>query len=140
MFLTAVCKTVAYNMSGGPADGSIPSSPKGDNMDKDFFKGKTYGEVIDDDTEMLHYADREKIEGLEIKYPRVYTDGHVSVLTDMNDYFVVFVSGKPKAMFSIYESHGVYIGSVRGVVVAYGHEDIHLYWIDTGEFTNIATR
>jgi hypothetical protein len=30
MFLTAVCKTVAFiTMSGGLADGSIPSSPKG---------------------------------------------------------------------------------------------------------------
>ena len=112
---------------------------KGKSMTREDFEGKTFGEVIDGGTEMLHYVEKEKIEDLKIVHPRISSDGHVSVLFDRHDYFVVFVNEKPKAVFSMYEPRGVYVNGVRGLVMVYGHEDIHLYWIDIGQFVNVST-
>lgn len=114
-------------------------------MDREFFKGKTIGDIIDDDTanaSKLTEADLEGIKNREIVSYGVTSDENVAVFSDYTglNVVIVYVDDKPKALFHIYELHGVIVNAKRGFVLAYGHEDILIYWIKDGELTEIGTR
>jgi len=114
-------------------------------VDRKFFEGKTISEIIDDDTAMLSRLtedELEKIKSKEIKSYGFTMNENVAVFSDYTglNTVIVYVDDKPKALFYIYELHGVIINIKRSFVLAYGHEDIYIYWINDGELTNIGTR
>lgn len=114
-------------------------------MDRQFFEGKTIGEIIDDDTVNASKLTEDELEG--IKNRKIVSYGftmneNIAVFSDYTglNVIIVYVDDNPKAMFYIYELHGVIVNAERGFVLAYGHEDINIYWIKDGELTNIGTR
>jgi hypothetical protein len=112
-------------------------------VNKEDFEGKKVGELLEDDTEFPEYNENgppPELVDMVVKYPRIRTVDNISVLTDYNDNVFVFADGKLKAVFGIYELHGIAINPKRNLVIAYGHEDINMYWLDDGEYVNIATR
>jgi len=114
-------------------------------VDRDFFRGKTIGEIIDDDTanaSKLNEDDLEGIKNREIVSYGVTRDENITAFSDYTglNVVIVYVDDKPKALFYIYELHGVIVNAKRNFVLAYGHEDILIYWTNDGELTNIGTR
>ena len=114
-------------------------------MDKGFFRGKTVGEVIDDNTVILTKLTEDELESIKCKDIVSYgvtSNNNIAVFQDYTgmNVVIVYVDDEPKALFYIYELHGVVISKERMFVLAYGHEDILIYWINDGELTEIGTR
>lgn len=114
-------------------------------MDRDFFRGKTIGEIIDADTVNASKLTEDELEGIknrEIVSYGVTRNENVAAFSDYTglNAVVVYVDDKPKALFYMYELHGVVVNAKRSFVLAYGHEDIKIYWINDGELTDIGTR
>jgi len=114
-------------------------------VDREFFRGRTIGEIIDDDTAILSRLTEDELEKIKNKEIASYgftMNENVAVFSDYTglNTVIVYVDDKPKALFYIYELHGVIINIKRSFVLAYGHENIYIYWISDGELTNIGTR
>jgi hypothetical protein len=114
-------------------------------MDKESFKDKTIGEIISDETAIMSRFTEDELKTVKDQKLLSYgvtRDNDIAVLSDYSglNVVVVFVNGRPKALFYIYELHGVIVNAKRNFVLAYGHEDIKIYWINDGELTEIATR
>ena len=114
-------------------------------MYRDFFRGKTIGEIVDDDTVDASKLTEDELEGIKNREIVSYGVTRNENVTAFSDYsglnvVVVFVDDKPKALFYMYELHGVVVNAERSFVLAYGHEDIKIYWIKDGELTDIGTR
>lgn len=114
-------------------------------MDKGFFEGKTVGDIIDNNTAILTRLTEDELESIKRKKIVSYgvtRDKNVAVFSDYTglNIVIVHVDDKPKALFYIYELHGVIVNAERMFVLAYGHEDILIYWINDGELTEIGTR
>lgn len=54
--------------------------------------------------------------------------------------YAILIDGKVEYLIGIYEPHGCDINTKRGVVIAYGHEEIIKLWLDDGEFETTHTR
>jgi hypothetical protein len=114
-------------------------------MEKKDLEGKSIGEILDDNTSILGRltpAEVERIKNQELKSFGIVKGENVAVLQNWSgmNCLIVFAAGVPVAMFYIYELHGVHINEERGFVLAYGHENILLFWFDNGELTEITTR
>jgi hypothetical protein len=54
--------------------------------------------------------------------------------------YAIKVDGKVEHLIGIYEPHGCELNSKRGLITAFGHEEIIQLWLEDGEFDEIATR
>lgn len=54
--------------------------------------------------------------------------------------FAVKINGEVKHLISIYEPHGCEINEKRGLITAYGHEQVIHLWLEDGEFDGFYTR
>ena len=111
-------------------------------MDKDFFKGKLIGDVIDEGTKILtKFRKGYDVRAVEIRDIWLRQEGPYTVFSDwMNDIVICFENGKPKALFSVYDMENVSLNGKRGLVTAVGHETSHQYWFDNGEYKEQYTR
>jgi len=59
--------------------------------------------------------------------------GDITVL--YTEYYVfIFKGSELKTVFFVYELRRAFFNKKRGVVTAVGHETMHEYWIDDGEY------
>ena len=54
--------------------------------------------------------------------------------------YAIKENGVLKYIIGIYEPHGIELFSKRGLITAYGHEEIVMLWLADGGFDTIATR
>lgn len=107
-------------------------------MDKAFFEGKTVGDVIDDDTEIL----TEFVEGYDVRAVKIrdiwlQQEGAYTIFSDfMNNLIVCFENSKPKSLFCVYDLMNVKLNGERGLVSAVGHDTHDQYWFDNGEYNS----
>ena len=113
-------------------------------MEKADIEGKTIRDLVNEDTQWPEYNENgpppEALDYVIKERPYLREVDNISVFVDFNDWILVYVDKKLKAVFGIYEFHGLVINKERSFVLVHGHEDINIYWLDNGEFVNIATR
>lgn len=112
--------------------------------DVERFAGKEILSVITVDTKVCDDTDPFCFDGktfsnkgnLSFEQGKVY-----SVLTDFNkDLVVCFKNDVPIAMFGVYEPNHVKLAEDRGLLIAVGHETIHMLWLDDLEYNEEYTR
>ena len=65
--------------------------------------------------------------------------GDITVL--YTEYYVfIFDMKELQAIFHVYEVRSVSLNKERGLVTAVGHETMHEYWLDNGEYSSKHTR
>ena len=96
------------------------------------IKGKRIKEVINKDTQICDKF----VDGWDndvIKNPLNFSFQDITVLCD-SVYVFIFDREKLKAIFCVYELEHIFFNKKRGVVTAIGHETLHEYWLDDGEY------
>jgi len=82
-----------------------------------------------------------KCQLLEDKWVSADVQGNLIVLTDMrNDLVLCFKDNILTHMFYCYEISHSSLNGKRGMVKVMGHETIHEYWFDDGEYSKNYTR
>jgi len=133
---------------------------------KEDFEGKKIGDIITDDTKILtEFKDGFDVKEVVLRWvsikkhdtvvpigsgfsldalPRTY---HVVEASDYSlplkqndDYILCFIDKKPVALFNVYDLEYVSLNGKRGLVTARGHETVHEYWFDDGEYKENYTR
>lgn len=68
--------------------------------------------------------------------------GTVDNITVLYTEYYVFIFNKKnlRAVFYVYEVRKVYLNKKRKLVIAVGHETVHEYWLDDGEYNSNYTR
>lgn len=114
-------------------------------MVKEQFEGKLLGELVDDSTKILGRF----MDGYDPKAAELGSDfeidecGEKTVVTSYRSGFILIINNsteKVEAVFNVYEIRNVYINKERGLVSAVGHETVHYYWLDNGEYDSEHTR
>lgn len=109
-------------------------------MDIEFLKGKKISDIITEETKLVKVSDHiseEIISGLKLS-DQLGAQNHedLAVITDYNNELVVCFKGdKAVAIFYVYEARYISLYGERGLVVAVGNGNIHVYWFDDGEYT-----
>lgn len=106
--------------------------------------GKKVSDIITNETKIL----TEFMNGYEIR-KQVFKKYNLSkesyenidVLTDFsNDIVICFKDNQAVCLFHVYEVHDVSLNGKRGLVTAAGHETVHEYWFNDGEYNERHTR
>lgn len=112
-------------------------------MDKTFFENKTIGEVINESTKIPQTF----MEGYDIKTEKIRDifllrdENNNTVFADwLSGIVIVYKNDNPKILFSVYDIEDVNFNKERGLILASGHETIHEYWLDNGEYNERYTR
>ncbi len=109
------------------------------------FKDKLLGEFINDSTKIL----TKFTEGYDCKsvklygYIDIYEAGEKTVVASYETGMVLIMDNstqKADAIFNVYEMEHASLNKKRGLVTARGHETIHQYWLDDGEYEAEHTR
>lgn len=109
------------------------------------FEGKLLGEFIDDSTKML----TKFTEGFDCKSVKlhglmdIYEVGEKTIVASHEVGVVLIVDNntqKADALFYVYELEHTSVNEKRGLVTARGHESVHQYWLDDGEYEAEYTR
>ena len=109
-------------------------------MEKEDFEGKKIGDIITDDTKVLtKFKDGFDVKEVELKWVSIKKYDSFSVV-EANDYVLCFIDKKPVALFNVYDLEYVSLNGKRGLVTARGHETVHEYWFDDGEYKEDYTR
>lgn len=103
------------------------------------IEGKKIKEIMNNNTKVLDKLndgwDDEKI----IFARKAGTVGDITVL--YTEYHVfIFDKKELQTVFYCYEMSTAALNKNRGVVIAAGHESIHIYWLDNGEYDKHYTR
>ena len=103
------------------------------------IEGKQIKEIMDEDTVVLDNL-KEGWDNDIIRFTSsAGTMGDITVL--YTEYYVfIFKGSKLKTVFFVYELHRASFNKKRGVVTAVGHETMHEYWLDDGEYNCRHTR
>lgn len=110
----------------------------------EILEGKTVGNIITKDTKIL----TEFVDGYDVTTAKMRknclsleTYENLSVLTDLgNNLVICFKDDIPVCLFHVYEIDHVSLNGKRGMIKASGHETIHEYWFDNGEYDTEYTR
>lgn len=110
------------------------------------FVGKRVGDFITDDSQIV---DAKRLKDLacvkdsvlQDKWIEAYEKDNHTVVADLkNDLVLCFEDGALKAVLYCYEIHEWDFNSKRGMVSVSGHETVHHYWFDDGEYEAAYTR
>lgn len=108
-----------------------------------MFENTKVGDIIDENTETLTkyiegYDVRNEVLGKDVN---TQTHENIAVVADYKTGIIIcFKDDKAVALFSVYEIHHVSLNGERGLLKASGHETIHEYWFDNGEYVTDSTR
>ena len=113
-------------------------------IDAKLMTGKKISDIITDKTKIL----TEFVDGYEIKDKVFINDDmysgsyeNMDVLVDSNSGIVICLKdGQAVCLFGVYEVQDVSLNGKRGLVTAMGHETVHEYWFDDGEYRSDHTR
>ena len=108
---------------------------------KEDVRGTRIGDVINKDTVVLtEFMAGFVLENeiLDAYYEYLHHDKFTVIATEA--YVLCFVDEQAVALFSVYELCHCSFNKKRGVVKAEGHETIHEYWFDDGEYREDNTR
>jgi hypothetical protein len=110
-------------------------------MDINNFKGKKIKEIMNEDT-MVCNKDNLVDNWTDTVIGYMNNAGTIDDDVVLYDDYYVFVlnNGKLKAVFHVYEIHSVILNKKRGLMIVEGHETIHQYWFDDGEYSEEHTR
>ena len=106
--------------------------------------GKKVSDIITNETKILTeftngYEIRKQVFKKHNLSKESYED--IDVLTDFsNDIIICFKNNQAVCLFHVYEINDVSLNGKRGVVTATGHETVHEYWFDDGEYNERYTR
>ncbi len=108
-------------------------------MEPKNIDGKSIKEIMDKDTIVCDDLS-EGWDETVIKFPTVVgTSGDITIIH--TEYYVfIFDKQKLRAVFHVYEVRSVSLNKQRGLVTAVGHETVHEYWLDNGEYSCGHTR
>ena len=97
------------------------------------INGKQIKEIMNEDTIVL-----DKLrEGWDNDVIRLtFNAGTVDDITVLyTEYYVfIFKESKLKTVFFVYDLHTAFLNKERGLITAVGHETMHEYWLDNGEY------
>lgn len=108
-----------------------------------MFENKKVGDIIDENTKVLTkyvegYDVYEQVLGKDVS---IQIHENIAVVADYKTGIIIcFKDDKAVALFSVYEIHHVSLNGARGLLKASGHETIHEYWFDNGEYSTDSTR
>jgi hypothetical protein len=110
-------------------------------MDIEFLKGKKINDIITEETKVIQVSDhiaKEISGGLKLSDQLgIQKHGDLAVITDYNNELMVcFRDDKAVAIFYVYEARYISLYGERGLVVAVGNGNIHLYWFDNGQYND----
>lgn len=115
-------------------------------MNEEQFKDKLLGEFINDSTKIL----TKFVEGYDCKSVKlygttmsIYESREKTVIASYETGMVLIMDNstqKADAIFNVYELEHVSVNKKRGLVTARGHETVHQYWLDDGEYEAEHTR
>jgi len=114
-------------------------------MNKEQFKGKLLGELVDDSTK-IHgsFVDGYDPKSAELTgYFDIDKMKEKTVVASFDTGFVLIINNsteKVEAVFKVYEPRNVTVDEERGLVCVVGHEAVHFYWLDNGEYYSEHTR
>jgi len=108
-------------------------------MEAKDIDGKRIKEIMSEGTKVLD----DLMDGWDntiIKFPeKAGTLGDITVLH--TEYYVfIFNKEELQTVFHVYEARAVTFNKERGLVTAVGHETMHEYWLDNGEYNCVNTR
>ena len=107
------------------------------------LKGKKIKEIMDKNTVVCN-GDILSDDWVDTVIGYIYEAGTVDENKILHDEYNIFIfnsyTEKLKAMFHVYEIHSVIINKERGLLTVAGHESIHHYWFDNGEYSEEHTR
>lgn len=115
--------------------------------DTERFIGKRLRDLLNSDEQILQadqFKDLDRLKDSVFKkgclsYIQTYDD--MSMLVDMhNDLVLCFRDGQLLAVFYCYDLSYADIHANRGRILAIGHETVHEYFWDTGEYRKDYTR
>jgi len=113
-------------------------------LTKDNLVGKKVGDIIDSETKILTKFK----EGYDVK-EAVFKEGNTFIESDkdmivISDYWnhlvICGIRDKMVALFNVYDLENAFLNPKRGIVTAVGHETIHTYWFDEGDYEEQYTR
>lgn len=109
-------------------------------MDIEFLKGKKISDIITKETKVVkvpNHISEEIISGLKLSDQLgIQKHEDIAVVSDYNNELMVcFKADKVVAIFYVYEARYISLYDERGLVVAVGNGNIHVYWFDNGEYT-----
>jgi len=106
--------------------------------------GKKISDIITNETKILtEFTNGYEIRNQVFKKYNLSKESYenIDVLTDFgNDVVICFKNDQAVCLFHVYEVNDVYLNGKRGLVTAMGHETIHEYWFDDGEYSERHTR
>lgn len=108
-------------------------------MEPEDIKGKKIKEIIDKDTQICDKLTDNWDDDVIIQVYKSGTIGNITVLYG-DDYVFIFDKKKLKAIFYVYDLAYVTTNDKRGFITAGGHETVHEYWLDDGEYHKEHTR
>ncbi len=123
-------------------------------MNQEQFENKLLGEFIDDSTKILtDFADGYDLKSVELGKNKDYFEIYEwvcsenintpvlmkgkTVVCSYRTGFVLIMNNnteKAESIFKVYELRNTSIPKNKGLVCAVGHETVHLYWFDDGEY------
>jgi hypothetical protein len=108
-------------------------------MDIEFLKNKKISDITTKETKVVkvpYHISEEIGEGLKLS-DQLGAQNHED-LTVISDYrtelMVCFKADKAVAIFYVYEPRYISLYGERGLVVAVGNGNIHVYWFNNGEY------
>ena len=105
---------------------------------------KKIGDIITEETKILtEFMDDYDVKDQVLKKHNLSKESYedFDILTDLgNDIVICFKNNQAVCLFHVYEIHDVSLNGKRGIVTAVGHETIHEYWFDDGEYNERHTR
>ncbi len=107
-----------------------------------MFENAKVGDVTDEDTKILtSFVEGYDVRSEVLKSPLVKTHGNLAAICDFDTGLVIcFKNDKPVALFCVYEIHNFSFNGERGHISVVGHETVHEYWFDNGEYVTDSTR
>lgn len=110
--------------------------------EKEAFIGKKVADFMTEVTEIKgSYVDSYDITEVVIRDAFIKKYENLMVVGDfMENLVLCFRDDKLTAVFNVYDLMHVGLNGERGLVKATGHETIHEYWFDDGEYSSDHTR